>query len=1233
MFTKYEFHVHRAAREKYQIEHSLFSISGDIIIANFRQARILAKKINDHRSAAGEFNLLVGAGQINALGLMHEIFHYLIHYYEEKINPGVFTKALNTLKTHLTEDELDKILLEYIKEFPALTVYTGKEKPEEYLKGNSGIKPNREIILEEIILLNLENINPAAYRLEELFTDKIISQKTNYPSLIERSETFFNEEKSFGEENVSLISFLKKPIVNSPHNIEGQLEFIIKNWGIYIPEKLKNRLLGGLDLITEDLKIFLQIGFGPKPTPPVPVYKYDEEYLRKLREKLAAGKKLTRAELDYYNSGIERFTKDLDWMPKVVMIAKNAFVWLDQLSKKYNRRISRLDEIPDEELDQLRNWNFTALWLIGVWERSNASRKIKQLTGNPEAAASAYSLYDYEIASELGGEDSFQNLKRRAWLRGIRLASDMVPNHTGIYSKWVIEKPDNFIQTSYPPFPGYTFLGPNLSDDARVEIRIEDKYYSREDAAVVFQRRDSYTGDVKYIYHGNDGTHMPWNDTAQLNLMKPEVREDLIQTIMHIAKKFPIIRFDAAMTLAKKHYQRLWFPQPGSGGAIPSRSDFAMSDDEFNEAMPNEFWREVVDRMNAEMPDTLLLAEAFWLMEGYFVRSLGMHRVYNSAFMHMMMKEENNKFRELIKNTLDFNPEILKRYVNFMSNPDEETAVNQFGKGDKYFGVAVMMVTLPGLPMFGHGQVEGLSEKYGMEYKKAYYNETADLHLINRHEAEVFPLMNKRYLFSQVVNFEFYDFIDEYGNVNENVFAFTNMYENERALVVYNNAYSQCKGYINYSVIKAIQNNGSNFKRTQKLADALLLKNNYKYFYIYRDHKTKLEFIKSGEEIYEKGLFFTLDGYNYKILVDFKEIIDMNGEYENLSRILDGKGVNSIEEKLKEIKLAPLYNSFLYLLNGETLSELNKLCFEENSYIRNNGRQKELLLPIQVNNKIKSLLSEIKNLEKILLSENKIVDDIITDIKNLKYLFSQINKHSSKRKNNLSNKLIHTVFNENSNHKMHARNLLFVYLITNRILHSGLSNSKISWNEFSERINLEKILISVLQENKHEVEDIFEKSALIKALISKEHLWNESYLFNDGWHFISKLIDNEEVSKYLLLNEFGGIIYFNKERFENLLEWVHFIYFINKASHYYLLRTQKQISSKSKESNTKSNSIIKEMMSGLRLIDEMYQNSQHCGYNLIELKNILKIEIETSLNSKAKKKNNTNRDKAQKENK
>ena len=130
---------------------------------------------------------------------------------------------------------------------------------------------------------------------------------------------------------------------------------------------------------------------------------------------------------------------------------------------KYGRPISRLDQIPDEELDTLARWGFTGLWLIGLWERSRASQRIKQLCGNPEAVASAYSLYDYQMAADLGGESAGQDLRDRAWRRGIRLASDMVPNHMGIDSPWVIEHPDWFISSPYSPFPSYTFNGPDLS--------------------------------------------------------------------------------------------------------------------------------------------------------------------------------------------------------------------------------------------------------------------------------------------------------------------------------------------------------------------------------------------------------------------------------------------------------------------------------------------------------------------------------------------------------------------------------------------------------------------------------------------------------------------------------------------------------------------------------------------------------------------------------------------------
>lgn len=234
--------------------------------------------------------------------------------------------------------------------------------------------------------------------------------------------------------------------------------------------------------------------------------------------------------------------------------------------------------------------------------------------GNGDAVASAYSLFDYQIAHDLGGEDACNNLRERAWQRGIRLASDMVPNHMGIDSRWVTEHPDWFVGLDYPPFPSYTFSGPDLSSDDRVGIFLEDHYYTKTDAAVVFKRVDRWTGAQRYIYHGNDGTSMPWNDTAQLNYLDPEVREAVIQTILHVARQFPVIRFDAAMTLAKKHYHRLWYPEPGSGGDIASRADYGMTKAQFDAAMPQEFWREVVDRIAVEAPDTLLLAEAFWLM-------------------------------------------------------------------------------------------------------------------------------------------------------------------------------------------------------------------------------------------------------------------------------------------------------------------------------------------------------------------------------------------------------------------------------------------------------------------------------------------------------------------------------------------------------------------------------------------------------------------------------------------
>ena len=186
-------------------------------------------------------------------------------------------------------------------------------------------------------------------------------------------------------------------------------------------------------------------------------------------------------------------------------------------------------------------------------------------------------------------------------------------------------------------------------------------------------------------------------------------------------------------------------------------------------------------------------------MEGYFVRSLGLHRVYNSAFMHQLRDEDGAGMRSMIAGLLAFDPRILERFVNFLSNPDERPSVEQFGKGDKYFGACVLLATLPGTPLFGHGQFEGLTERYGMEYRRARYSEAPDSSFIERHERTIVPLLARRGLFASASAMRLYDFEDEGGAALENVFAFSNRRGEERALVIFNNQPAAVTGRLRHS--------------------------------------------------------------------------------------------------------------------------------------------------------------------------------------------------------------------------------------------------------------------------------------------------------------------------------------------------------------------------------------------------------------------------------------------------
>ena len=293
-------------------------------------------------------------------GLMDEIFHYILKSYQQQTNQTILDDALSYIQQNLSLPETYEVLEFFLRDFPPVSVYQQKERFEDYLE-NLYLEDAYSLLLEEIILLWVENQNPALDHYRDLFNDKALETNTEYKKFIDLLHKFFDQRPFFGPENQNIIEMLRSPAINVPHSIPGQLEYIQTHWGVLLGDLLY-RLLSSLDFIKEEQKTSFA-GPGPSIVPG-----YDQSW----------------------DQDFEKFSPDKEWMPSLVLLAKNTYVWLDQIRKKYKISISTIDQIPDEELDTLKYRGFNGLWLIGLWERSKASASIKQLSGNPEAIASVY---------------------------------------------------------------------------------------------------------------------------------------------------------------------------------------------------------------------------------------------------------------------------------------------------------------------------------------------------------------------------------------------------------------------------------------------------------------------------------------------------------------------------------------------------------------------------------------------------------------------------------------------------------------------------------------------------------------------------------------------------------------------------------------------------------------------------------------------------------------------------
>ena len=238
--------------------------------------------------------------------------------------------------------------------------------------------------------------------------------------------------------------------------------------------------------------------------------------------------------------------------------------------------------------------------------------------------------------------------------------------------------------------------------------------------------------------------------------------------------------------------------------------------------------------------------------------------------------------------------------------------------------------------MFGHGQIEGYTERYGMEYRRAYHDEQPDSWLVARHERQISPLLHRRYLFAEVKDFLLYDLFTDQGSVNEDVFAYSNRSGDQRALVVFNNRYASTRGWIRLSCAYAEKSpDGSKHIRQRSLGESFTFARDRSMFAACHDAASGLEFLHRAADVAERGLRLELHAYQCHVFVEWRDLReDQAHPWGQLCNALAGQGVPSLDDALRAMRLRPMHEALKVFVNIELAESLAKWSQRPESHAR-----------------------------------------------------------------------------------------------------------------------------------------------------------------------------------------------------------------------------------------------------------------------------------------------------------
>ncbi len=341
----------------------------------------------------------------------------------------------------------------------------------------------------------------------------------------------------------------------------------------------------------------------------------------------------------------------------------NARLWLRQLG---NGVPVSLAEVGAEHFDRWQSRGVEAIWLMGIWSPSAASRDIaRQHEGlrndyaavlpdwtDADVTASPYAIIGYEVNPELGGEEGLKKFRENLHSRGMKLLLDFVPSHTARDHPWTETHPEFFIQ--------------GTDEDL---ARDPDSWFAIETVA-----------GPKVIAHGRDPYFPAWSDTAQPDMRKLETQMAMVQELMSVAARCDGVRCDMAMLILGHVFTKTW------GGEM------------------REFWPNAIKLVRNRFPHFLFIAEVYWGLD-LELYEMGFDLTYDKDPLDWAVGPSG-----LSRVQFDYDEDKHRRRLRFLENHDEERISTRLPL-NMHRTAATWIFSLPSANLFYQGQLVGAQKK------------------------------------------------------------------------------------------------------------------------------------------------------------------------------------------------------------------------------------------------------------------------------------------------------------------------------------------------------------------------------------------------------------------------------------------------------------------------------------------------------------------------------------------